>query len=93
MLALELAPYNILVNVVAPGPTDTENMRRFYAGDRQAQVDTLVTGSLQEFRPGMPIGRLVTPEEQANAVLFLASPWASGITGQVLYTAGGQDIL
>ncbi|MBI2867806.1 MAG: SDR family oxidoreductase [Chloroflexi bacterium] len=93
VLALELAPHNILVNVVAPGPTDTENMRRFFAGNKQAAVDDLVKGSLVEYRPPMLIGRLITTEEQANAVLFLASPGASGITGQVLYTAGGQDVL
>lgn len=74
-LAKELAPSNITVNCIAPGIIDTRMNNMF---------DT------EELKEEVPLGRLGTPEEIAQAVLFLAeSPY---ITGQILGVNGGAII-
>lgn len=75
--ARELAP-NILVNAVAPGPTDTALLG----------FETL-TAEQQQLETAHPLGRIGRPEEIAAAVLFLASPGASFFTGQCLGANGG----
>lgn len=75
--ARELAP-DILVNAVAPGPTDTAMLKS------ERQYD-----ALKETSEGIPLGRLGTPADIAAAVAFLASPSASFITGAVLNVNGG----
>ncbi len=87
--ALELAPTGITVNAVCPGYTDTDLITASL--DRLEQKtgrsrDTL----LADFTRINPLGRLIQPDEVAAAVLFLASPAASGITGQALAIAGGE---
>ncbi len=78
-LALELAP-NIRVNAVAPGPIATE-----------AFLEVLGVGDqLDRLAETIPLGRLGTPEDIADAVVFLASDAASWITGQLLLVAGGR---
>jgi len=81
-LSLELAPRRIRVNAVAPGPIPTEVFMEFF----DATEDDLprLAEDLQ-----VPLGRLGRPEDIANAVLFLASPAAAWITGQVLAVDGG----
>ena len=76
-LAVELAPRNITVNAVAPGVIETEMSRtvRELAGDA-------VTSRIL-------LKRIGKPEEIAHAVWFLASRYASYITGQVLHVDGG----
>lgn len=77
-LAAELGPKGIRVNAIAPGPTDTEAMR---------QVDkAIISGIVAQ----MPLGRLGTTDDIANALLFLLSDDASWITGQVLCVDGGM---
>jgi 7-alpha-hydroxysteroid dehydrogenase len=79
-LALELAPRHIRVNTVSPGPVVTE-----------AFIEVLGTGDrLAEIAASIPLGRAGTPDDIAAAVLFLASPAASWITGQNLLVAGGR---
>jgi NAD(P)-dependent dehydrogenase (short-subunit alcohol dehydrogenase family) len=70
----------VRLNCVAPGPIDTRGFAEAY--------DVDVRKGLR----GMPIARFGTPQEVANAVVFMASPAASYITGEVLYVAGGQQI-
>ncbi len=89
VFALELAHHGIRVNGVAPGPTDTPMVR---LGRSQEDVDRLARGDLELFRLGVPLGRLLTPQEQANAVLFLVSDQASAITGHVLFVDGGEGM-
>ncbi|SEN15193.1 2,3-dihydro-2,3-dihydroxybenzoate dehydrogenase [Nonomuraea pusilla] len=83
-LGLELAPYGIRCNVVAPGSTDTA-MQRFLNGDP-------VQGSPRLYRVGIPLGRVADPADVAEAVLFLASDRARHITLHDLYVDGGASL-
>lgn len=76
-LAKELAPSGIRVNAVSPGAVMTDMMRGF----SQQELDAL--------REEIPMGALGTPEDIAQAVVFLASDQAKYITGQVLGVNGG----
>ncbi|VVE11482.1 sugar dehydrogenase [Pandoraea morbifera] len=78
-LAIELAPLGIAINNVAPGAVGTPINRNLLAN--KAQLDALVAN--------IPLGRLADPSEVANAVLFLASPEASYVTGTTLFIDGG----
>ena len=77
-LAREMAQYNINVNSVCPGPTDTPLLR--------AQPHKVV----QALVKAIPFRRVAQPEEIAEAVLFFASPLSNYITGQVLSVSGGM---
>lgn len=80
-VALEFAAHNIRVNAVLPGGVATDRAR-------QSTSHKPVSGPATQ--PGrFPLGRLATPEEIALAVLFLASPASSYITGQLLAVDGG----
>ncbi|MCI8624450.1 MAG: 3-oxoacyl-ACP reductase FabG [Provencibacterium sp.] len=79
-LAKELGPSGIRVNCIAPGVTAT---------DMCAGLGEETLAALGE---ETPLGRIGTPEEAAEAILFLASPRASFITGQVLSPNGGLVI-
>jgi 3-oxoacyl-[acyl-carrier protein] reductase len=76
-MARELGAYNITVNAVAPGRVDTPIIRIVSDEENEA------------FRLRTPLGRLGTPEDIANAVVFLASEEASFITGEILDVNGG----
>jgi 3-oxoacyl-[acyl-carrier protein] reductase len=76
-VARMVARYGITVNAVAPGTTNTEMASQF----SKEEMDQLLTG--------IPMGRLVEPEEIAEAVFFLASERAGMITGAVLDINGG----
>ena len=76
-LAKELAPSGITVNAVAPGVISTDML----SGFSQAE--------LEQLRQEIPLGRLGTPQDVADAVAFLSSEGASYITGQVLAVNGG----
>jgi 3-oxoacyl-[acyl-carrier protein] reductase len=81
--ALELAPMGITVNVVAPGPIETDN---FYG--------VIPRGSPQVERvaQAIPVKRLGQPDDVARAVLFFADRDAGFVTGQVLYVCGGTSV-
>lgn len=89
-LALELAPYGIRCNVIAPGSTDTGMLRSMWHNGQGAQ--STIRGSLEQYRVGIPLQKLARPEEVADAVLFLASDRASHITMQDLYVDGGAAL-
>ena len=82
ILAKELLPRRIRVNLISPGPTDTEIFKRGASADEIAGVRAMLSGVV-------PIGRMGTSEEIAQAVLFLASQEASFINGVDLYVDGG----
>jgi 3-oxoacyl-[acyl-carrier protein] reductase len=76
-LARELAARGVTVNVVAPGYVATDMTASLPEAAREAMLGSV------------PMGRPATPQEIADAVLFLASPLADYITGQVLHVNGG----
>jgi 2-hydroxycyclohexanecarboxyl-CoA dehydrogenase len=76
-LARELARYNINVNCVCPGPTDTPLMAAVPDKIREA------------FERATPMRRLARPAEIADAILFFASGRSDFVTGQVLSVSGG----
>ena len=82
-LAVEVAP-KIRVNAVAPGPVPTENFDDCMGTDTPEKREKLL-GMI-----GIPMGRYGEPEDIAAAVVFMASPAASWVTGQCLYVTGGR---
>lgn len=87
-LAVEWAPHNIQVNAIAPGAIDTP-MTREAGVDK---INEFETELFQEFyfkQRRIPMGRAGTPEEVAEAALFLAHPRNTYMTGQVLVVDGG----
>jgi 3-oxoacyl-[acyl-carrier protein] reductase len=76
-IAIEVGPLGILVNTVAPGPTQTG----YITPEMAAQV-----------LPDIPLGRLGQPEEIADVILFLASAGARWLTGTVIKVSGGHEL-
>jgi 2-hydroxycyclohexanecarboxyl-CoA dehydrogenase len=83
-LARELARYSINVNVVCPGPTNTQLLR-----DVAPENPKL----LEALKRAVPFGRIGEPHEIASAVAFLASDDAGFITGQTLSVSGGLTMV
>jgi 3-oxoacyl-[acyl-carrier protein] reductase len=79
-LAKEVAPSGIRVNCVAPGAIDTE------------MNACLSDEAIEQIKNETPLGRLGTPEEIANILLFLADERSSFITGQIIGANGGMII-
>jgi NAD(P)-dependent dehydrogenase (short-subunit alcohol dehydrogenase family) len=78
--ALEGAAYNVRVNAVAPGPIDTEMLKRFTGSEeRRAQ-----------FAAGVPLKRLGHVDDIADVIVFLASDGARYVTGQIIDVNGGK---
>lgn len=80
-LSVELAP-NVRVNAVSPGPVLTQNFVESvgYEGERKEMIDRTMR---------IPLGRIGNDRDIGGAVVFLASPAAAWITGQILHVTGG----
>ena len=76
-IAIEVAPYGITVNCVAPGPTQT--------GWIDEELEKAVL-------PLIPMGKLIQPEDIAETILFLSSEQAKMLTGQVIKVSGGHAL-
>jgi len=88
-LALEYATRNITVNAVCPGYTDTDIVRR--AVDNIMQKTGRSAGeALASLTATNPQGRLITPAEVSNAVLWLCRPGTESVTGQSIVISGGE---
>ena len=81
-MALELAPYRIRVNGIAPGLTDTAQPRY---GDTEEEI--------QARSRAIPLGRMAKPGDIADVAVFLASDYARHMTGHVLHVNGGAYML
>jgi len=79
--ALEGAPLGVRVNAIAPGPVDTGMLTRF-TGTPERKAGLVA---------GVPMQRMGTPDEIAQAILFIGSDNASFITGQILSVDGGKS--
>jgi 3-oxoacyl-[acyl-carrier protein] reductase len=83
-LAIELGPFGVTANAIAPG---------FIATDMTAATAERIGMDFEEFcergAAGIPVRRVGTPEDIANTASFLASEGASFVSGQVIYVAGG----
>ena len=88
-LASELGGHGIRVNSVAPGYIWGETLKGYFA-HQAGKYGTTVEQIYEATAANTDLGRLPTTEEVADAVLFLASPLASGITGQCLDVNCGE---
>ena len=89
-VALELAPYGVRCNVVSPGSTRTPMLSGMLgdpAGERR-----LVDGLPEQFKLGIPLGRIADPDDVADVVLFLASSQARHVTMQDIVVDGGATL-
>ncbi len=77
-VCVELAPRGVTVNCVAPGWIDTEMCEDPFAADGRARIEA-----------GIPLGRVASPEDVAGPIVFLCSPLARHITGEILNVNGG----
>lgn len=78
-LAVELGERDITVNTVAPGWVDTEAVARPFAGEGRSRIEAAI-----------PLRRVASPDDIAGPILFLASPLARHITGEVVNVNGGS---
>ena len=81
--ALELAPYNIRVNSIAPGMTETALTEEILV------IPELRSAVLHQ----IPLGRIGRPEDIAKVAVFLASDYASWVTGATIYVDGGMHLI
>ncbi len=88
-LATELAPFNITVNNVLPGATDTIRLKGI-AEAKSEKTKQKVEDIFDEMAKESPMGRIAQAEEVANAIMFLASPAASYINGINVPVDGGR---
>jgi NAD(P)-dependent dehydrogenase (short-subunit alcohol dehydrogenase family) len=88
-LALELAPSGVTVNAVCPGFTESPLIDKAVA-NIAAKTGRTEAAARAELVRVNPQGRLVTPQEVANCVAWLASPGAASINGQAIAIAGGE---
>ncbi len=89
VLALEFAGKGIRANVVAPGAINTDMLQQAYAAIAEAEGISVEEAGKNE-NASIPLGRPAEPSEIAAAVVFLAGPDASYVTGIVLPVAGGM---
>ena len=89
-MALELAPHRINVNALCPGSTATSMAVDVQAQGDPKKLEGVVRGSLEQWRTGIPLGRLADPADQAAVIAFLLGEGGRHITGQALCVDGGQ---
>ncbi|MEQ9898594.1 2,3-dihydro-2,3-dihydroxybenzoate dehydrogenase [Pectobacterium punjabense] len=87
---LELGPYGVRCNLVSPGSTDTPMQRgMWHSADAEQRT---IAGFPDQYKLGIPLGKIAQPDEIANTVVFLASDLASHITMQDVVVDGGATL-
>ncbi|ECG8588276.1 2,3-dihydro-2,3-dihydroxybenzoate dehydrogenase [Salmonella enterica subsp. salamae] len=89
-VGLELAGCGVRCNVVSPGSTDTDMQRALWVSEDAEQQR--IRGFGEQFKLGIPLGKIARPQEIANTILFLASDLASHITLQDIVVDGGSTL-
>ncbi len=89
-VGLELAGSGVRCNLVSPGSTDTDMQRTLWVSDDAEQQR--IRGFGEQFKLGIPLGKIARPQEIANTILFLASSHASHITLQDIVVDGGSTL-
>jgi 2,3-dihydro-2,3-dihydroxybenzoate dehydrogenase len=88
VLAMEVSGSGVRINMVSPGPTDTEMMRQLASDHRS--VDDLAEGSLEALRPRIPAGHVATASDIAAVVAFLLSPASRHVVMGDIVVDGGE---
>ncbi|EEF7914697.1 2,3-dihydro-2,3-dihydroxybenzoate dehydrogenase EntA [Salmonella enterica] len=89
-VGLELAGCGVRCNVVSPGSTDTDMQHTLWVSEDAEQQR--IRGFGEQFKLGIPLGKIARPQEIANTILFLASDLASHITLQDIVVDGGSTL-
>ncbi|MFT4087876.1 MAG: SDR family oxidoreductase [Gordonia sp. (in: high G+C Gram-positive bacteria)] len=89
-VGLSVAGSGVRVNIVSPGSTDSPMTREMWT--TQAHRDAVLAGDPEQFRLGIPVGRIATPADVAATVLFLASDAARHVTLHDLRVDGGATL-
>ncbi|HEY2452717.1 MAG TPA: 2,3-dihydro-2,3-dihydroxybenzoate dehydrogenase EntA [Scandinavium sp.] len=89
-VGLELAASGVRCNLVSPGSTDTDMQRTLWVSDDAQQQR--IRGFGEQFKLGIPLGKIAQPQEIASTILFLASDNASHITLQDIVVDGGSTL-
>ena len=89
-VGLELAGSGVRCNLVSPGSTDTDMQRTLWVNEDAEQQR--IRGFGEQFKLGIPLGKIARPQEIANTILFLASSHASHITLQDIVVDGGSTL-
>ena len=89
-VGLELAASGVRCNIVSPGSTDTDMQRTLWVSDDAEQQR--IRGFGEQFKLGIPLGKIARPQEIASTILFLASDCASHITLQDIVVDGGSTL-
>ena len=89
--AVEFGPHNIQVNAICPGPVEGERMRNVIE-HRARQLGKAPEVVRREYLESAALGRMVSPEDVAATVAFLASPEGDSITGQAVDVSAGYGL-
>lgn len=89
-VGLEMAPYGVRCNIVSPGSTDTEMQRSLWHTPTAEQE--MIDGFPDQYKLGIPLRKIATPQEIAHNVLFLASDLASHVVLQDIVVDGGATL-
>ncbi len=89
-LGLELAQHHIRCNIVSPGSTETDMLKQLWKGEQGEQIS--ISGTAEEYRLGIPLGKIGHPLDVTRTVLFLTSDMAGHITMEDICVDGGATL-